>query len=509
MEGFKLFALLTSVFAAIILILILFRSRSHRIRLASLALFPEQNPNPVIEVSLKGEVSYMNPAAKKQFPDLMSKGLEYELFRTIRSKINEFKDGKLETFDCEISFGEKIYEQKVYAIPGTNFIRVYSSDISKQKENENRLANLALFPEQNPNPVIELRLDGKVSYLNPAASNRFPDMQEKGITHGLFDLIRLQIDAFKNNGLKTYTCEITIGKEIYEQKVYAIPESKILRVYSSDITERKRTERIIRQKNEDITDSINYAKRIQRSMLPKDDDMNEILKEHFVLYLPKDIISGDFYWSTSVTSESKTGAEKLALLAAVDCTGHGVPGALMSIVGTTLLNQTVHNPLINSPAEALDFLNAELPKNIKGRTAEDDIKDGMDMTMIAFSREKMQLYFAGAMNPMYIISEGKLFETKGDKQPISGSTAYEKKKFTNRTFLLKKGDLVYLFTDGYADQFGGPKEKKFKYGPFQELLLANAGKSMEEQKKILHHTIDEWRGDLEQVDDILVIGIKI
>ncbi len=196
----------------------------------------------------------------------------------------------------------------------------------------------------------------------------------------------------------------------------------------------------------------------------------------------------------------------------------------MSIVGTTLLNQTLHNDAINSPAEALNFLNQELPKNLKGRTAEDDIKDGMDITMIAFSADKMRLYFAGAMNPIYIISpssggvaeatgeekkEAKLTIVKGDKQPISGSTSYEKKKFTNHKFDLKKGDLVYLFTDGYADQFGGPKGKKFKYKQFQEILISNADKSMAEQKNSLQKTIDDWKGELEQVDDILVIGIKV
>jgi len=510
MENLQLWiCLIVGLLLTTVLIFILRRNTADKKYYANLALFPEQNPNPVIEVRLDGEVTYMNPAAKKRFPELQINGLEHELFSVIRKKIEEFTNKSLKTFDCEITIGESIYEQKVYAIPESNLLRVYSSDITRQKEIENRLANLALFPEQNPNPVIELRLNGKVSYLNPAAKNRFPSMQEEGISHGLFDLIRPHIDAFKNNQLKTYTCEIIIGTEIYEQKVYAIPESKILRVYSSDITERKRTEKLIRQKNEDITDSINYARRIQRSMLPKDDEMNEMLKDHFVLFLPKDIVSGDFYWSTVVNSGSNDAMERLALVAAVDCTGHGVPGALMSIVGTTLLNQTVHNPDINSPAEALNFLNNELPKNLKGRTATDDIKDGMDMTMIAFSRDKMRLYFAGAMNPIYILREGELSVVKGDKQPISSSTAYEKKGFTNHQFDLKKGDLIYLFTDGYADQFGGPKGKKFKYNQFQELLIANAGKSMEEQKESLKKTIDEWRGELEQVDDILVVGIRV
>jgi len=485
------------------------KQKENEKRLANLALFPQQNPNPVIELKLDGKVSYLNPAAARRFPDMQEKGSAHPLFDVIRTKFEVFQRGELSSYACEIVLGEEVYEQKVYAIPESNLLRVYSSDITKQKENEKRLANLALFPQQNPNPVIELKLDGKVSYLNPAASRRFPDMQEKGSAHGLFDVIRPQFAAFQKGELSSFTCEISIGEEIYEQKVYAIPESKIMRVYSSDITERKRTEQIIREKNKDITDSINYAKRIQLSMLPKDHDLNEILEDHFILFMPKDIVSGDFYWSNVVTSrKNETIVEKLALVAAVDCTGHGVPGALMSIVGTTLLNQTVRNPDINSPGEALSFLNHELPKNLKG-SADDEIKDGMDMTMVAFSRDKMRLYFAGAMNPIYIISGGKLTEIKGDKQPISSSPTLEKKSFTTHSFDLKPGDLVYLFTDGYADQFGGPNGKKFKYKSFQELLLKNAGLSISEQRDALQKTFLDWKGDLEQIDDVLVIGIRL
>ncbi len=481
-------------------------------RLGNLALFPEQNPNPVIELKLDGTVSYLNPAAKNRFPDMQQKGISHPLFANIFTKIDSFRKKELQNFNCEITVNEAIYEQKVFALAESNLLRVYSSDITNQKEIEKRLANLALFPEQNPNPVIELRLNGTVSYLNPAARKRFPDMQEKGSSHGLFDIIRPQFESFQKGELSSYLCEITIGEEVYEQKVYAIPESKILRVYSSDITERKRTEKIIRQKNEDITDSINYAKRIQRSMLPREEEISEILRDHFVLYMPKDIVSGDFYWVTSVqlTPQGKeiVKDERLAIVAAVDCTGHGVPGALMSIIGNTLLNQTIKNPNINSPAEALDFLNQELPKNLKANKGE-VIRDGMDMTMCAIDFKTRTVHFSGANNPIFLLRDGVMSELKADKQPVSGSTDEEKKPFTNHVLKLKKGDIIYMFTDGYADQFGGPKGKKFKYRPFQELLLRNSSLPMEKQRTELERIILEWRGELEQVDDVLVIGIRL
>lgn len=496
----------------VLLFLTLRKSNKDKKRFANLALFPEQNPNPVIEVALSGKVSYMNPAARRLFPELETGGFQHPLLSEITPRISDFKSGELKSFDCELNIDGKIYEQKVYAIPESNLLRVYSSDITKQKDTEKRLANLALFPEQNPNPVIELNLDGRVSYLNPAAKRRFPDMQEKGSEHGLFDVIRPHFEAFHEGALNSFTCEITIGEEIYEQKVFALAESKILRVYSSDITERKRTEKIIRQKNEDITDSINYAKRIQRSMLPKEEELDEILQEHFVLYLPKDIVSGDFYWATRIrlTPEGKASehSKELTVVAAVDCTGHGVPGALMSIIGNTLLNQTIKNRNINSPAEALDFLNNELPKNLRAGKGE-VIRDGMDMTMCAIDFSTYAVNFAGANNPIFIVRDGVIGEVKADKQPVSGSTDEIKKPFTNHVLQFKKSDLIYLFTDGYADQFGGPKGKKFKYKPFQELLLRNSKLPMHEQKIALEKAFSDWKGDLEQIDDVLVIGIRM
>lgn len=270
--------------------------------------------------------------------------------------------------------------------------------------------------------------------------------------------------------------------------------------------ELKKANAIIEQKNKDITDSINYARRIQLSILPSQETLEKCFENYFVFYQPKDIVSGDFYWA--VESVNRQTNEKLAIIAAVDCTGHGVPGAFMSMLGNTLLNQTIVNPQVVTTGDVLDYLNEKLPENLKSTAQDMNIRDGMDMALCIFNFDSMKLQFSGANNPCLIIRDNTIIEIKGDKQPISASNDGTKKKFTNHVADLKKNDCIYLFTDGFADQFGGPKGKKFKYKQLQQVLLENHKKPMPEQKLIFEKLINDWRGGLEQVDDILLIGIR-
>lgn len=292
--------------------------------------------------------------------------------------------------------------------------------------------------------------------------------------------------------------------------VFLLLTTFIYRGYS----QKKKLSLNLAHKNQEITDSINYAKKIQEAILPTDDEFKMAFPESFVLFKPKDIVSGDFYWISADPNEfpaiDKAEGEnwrvKNPLIAAVDCTGHGVPGSLMSMMGNSLLNKIIDTHKISKPNEILGALRNEIINSLK-QHGENENKDGMDIALCAVFEDKIE--FAGANNPLYIIRKnGNLEEIKGDKMPIS-YTDGELKPYTNHTVKMEKGDCLYILTDGYADQFGGPSEKKFKYKPLKDLLVTIHSSPLEEQKQILTDTIENWKGENEQTDDILIIGIRV
>ncbi len=257
----------------------------------------------------------------------------------------------------------------------------------------------------------------------------------------------------------------------------------------------------IERKNTQILDSINYAKKIQEAILPDQKELNQHFTDSFILYKPRDIVSGDFYWYAET--------EDKVFIAAVDCTGHGVPGAFMSMIGNTLLNQTVHVEGKNTPAEILFNLRKEVISALKQTGADDEAKDGMDMALVAVNKNKKSLEFSGAFNPLYRVRNGELEKFKGDRQPIASYFGKDNNPFTNHVLNIEEGDCIYIFTDGYADQFGGTKEKKFSYRKLRELLISIADKPAAAQHQQLEEQINRWMKGHDQVDDMLVIGIKI
>ena len=256
---------------------------------------------------------------------------------------------------------------------------------------------------------------------------------------------------------------------------------------------------IIEEKNKNIMDSIRYAKRIQDALLPGKNYCDTHLKEHFILFKPKDVVSGDFYWVNSKDNK--------IFFTAIDCTGHGVPGAFVSIMAHGNLQRSLIFFGLRTPAEILDKVNEGVIEMLSKEGNIKEIKDGMDIALCALNREKMQLEFSGANNPMYLIRNNELMEIKGDKQPIGYFE--NKKNFTNHIFNVQTEDVIYLFSDGYADQFGGPKQKKFKYSKMKDLLISIHKKSMEEQKEIIHSIFTEWKGAEEQTDDVCLIGVRV
>lgn len=254
---------------------------------------------------------------------------------------------------------------------------------------------------------------------------------------------------------------------------------------------------MIEQKNKDITDSINYAKRIQEAILPADSFMNHFFNKNFALYLPKDIVAGDFYWMQELDDK--------VMIAVADCTGHGVPGAMVSVVCHNALNRAVREFGLSNANLILDKTTELVIEAFEAK--DQSIRDGMDITLCVFDKDLKTISYAGAYNSLYVVRNGELLEFKADKQPIGKYADF--KPFTEYVVETEPGDKIYMSTDGYPDQFGGEDGKKMKTKNFKKLLIKYAGLNIEEQKLSLKNEFTKWKGDYEQLDDVCVVGIEI
>lgn len=256
----------------------------------------------------------------------------------------------------------------------------------------------------------------------------------------------------------------------------------------------------IEKQHKSIKDSIRYAEKIQSAIMPDFSQLKQVVDDYFVLFRPRDIISGDFYWLTRKNN--------LTIIVAADCTGHGVPGAFMSMLGIAFLNEIVNKENITEPHLILNRLREEVIRQLKQKGDLGESKDGMELALYVIDHDNQTLRFSGAYNPLLIIRAGELIQLKADRMPIG----YHPKKdysFSMQQFQLQKGDCIYTFSDGYHDQFGGKEGRKFLVQTFKEVLLNIYFHPMQRQKEILNSTIDAWRGDIEQIDDMIVIGVRI
>jgi len=280
---------------------------------------------------------------------------------------------------------------------------------------------------------------------------------------------------------------------------------KVLRENAEDKIKIEKQKEDISSIHQSLTDSISYAKRIQEAMIPSEKMVKTIIPESFVYYRPKDIVSGDFYWTFERNGK--------VFVAAVDCTGHGVPGAFMSIIGFDLIKNIIEIQGIECPEAVLNKLNEEVVQTFSNNGSKGnlkrDVNDGMDMTLVVYDKKEQVVEFAGAMNPIYIIRDNEIVVYKGDRISI-GYNSEENKLFSKKVIPVTKDDIIYMFSDGYADQFGGPEGKKFKYRRFRHLLLNIHKLPIEDQKAILHQKMEEWMGsEHEQIDDMLLMGLKL
>lgn len=375
----------------------------------------------------------------------------------------------------------------IYAASG-NFKEAFSyhtlySSIKDTLLNEAQSKQVSELAAQYEDEKQDLKIESLTK------DNELKDLRDKknrliilGISVGLVLVLILAFIAFR----------------AYKEKQHA---NQLLSVQNDKISHQKL---LIEEKNKDIMDSIQYAKRIQEAIYPSKKLVKNYLEESFVLFKPKDVISGDFYWMSIM--ENKT------FFAAVDCTGHGVPGALMSIVGYNGLNQAVNEYKLSKPSEILNHLNNTVNYTLnKDRKEGVIIKDGMDIALCAFDKEKMVLEYAGAYNPLYIVRNNQIIEIKADRHPIGAfgdGVDLKLKPFTNNEVPIEHGDIMYVFSDGFADQFGGEQGKKFTYKRLKETLISVNSHSMEEQRHTLHVLFEQWKGELEQVDDVCIVGVK-
>jgi serine phosphatase RsbU (regulator of sigma subunit) len=280
-----------------------------------------------------------------------------------------------------------------------------------------------------------------------------------------------------------------VEKSEQEKEIYRLKHVELKHAYD-----------VIQEKNRDITSSINYASRIQQAILPDMRDFKRLARNSFILYLPKDIVSGDFYWFSELKNR--------LVVVAGDCTGHGVPGALMSMLGISLLEEIVNSRQISESGKILDELRNEVQRALHQKGAREETKDGMDISICIIDKSKNIIQYSGAYNNLYLVRDGLLTEYQADRMPI-GIFDHSDNDFTSRDIRVESEDIIYMFSDGYADQFGGPNNKKFKYSALKDLILKIHHLPVGDQKKRLENEFLRWKGDNSQTDDVLILGLRI
>lgn len=417
--------------------------------------------------------------------------------------VQSFKKNAYSTYDLELA-----RTLASYAAVALNNSEAYKQLSFAKQEVE----KLSIVASKSQNTVVICNADLELEWANDAFTHNYQCALEEFIKEHGKNLVEISghpdIKKIINKCLSkkegtTYEAKSIIkGEEKYFQTTISPvydEQGKLLNVVliDSDITERKKAALEIEQKNKDITDSINYAKKIQQAILPSDEQFRSLFPNSFVLFRPKDIVAGDFYWMQQIN--------KTVFIAAADCTGHGVPGAMVSVVCSNALNRAVKEFHLADTGKILDKVTDLIIETFEKSTT--DVKDGMDISLLAINTETKQIQWSGAYNVLWYLQDKKLHEITADKQPIGKSD--HRKPFTTHKIDYKPGTTFYLFTDGYADQFGGLKGKKFKYKQLEEIIVANSNKELEEQKEYLSAAFENWKGELEQVDDVTIISICI
>jgi PAS domain S-box-containing protein len=501
--------------------------------LEKLSLVASKTSNGVIILNKNNQIEWHNESYKRitgydkeSFGDkspgdvLVSEDNDKEVLKTIRKKIEDKLPWK-ERIQINSRKGDKLWLEinntPVFDEDGnvSRYIEIID-DVTDKVENEIELKRLSIIAEKMNEAVLITDTEGKIEYYNYGLvrNSGYTEEEFKEIFKEMMYLQKITarsdiqeiMERFKTNpepffydSKHTKKDGSTMWTTASLSPVYDAKNelSKIIVVYT-DIDERKEFVNELSEKNKEILDSINYALRIQNAMLPSNSNLNKIFDDLFVLFKPKDIVSGDFYWFEQV------GDYSIVVLA--DCTGHGVPGAFMSMMGANFLSNIVSDNQITSTGDALLILNDKVKNALKteGSTA----RDGMDIVMMAYNKKLNILDFSGGNNSIFIYRDGEMLKYKGERFSI-GADGIEDKNFIEQNIVLQKGDAIYTFTDGYKDQFGGPKGKKFMQKKLLEIIQENAMEPMKKQQEILENELSDWMKGYDQVDDISVLGFRV
>ncbi len=401
--------------------------------------------------------------------------------------------------------------------PDVNGFLIQTSDITARRLEEQAIrmrTKIQALSENSPDLIIRLE-EGTLTYINPVIeyyTGRAPvaylnkRIKETDLNPAILESwLKIVSQVSSSGGKMILEIDFPSRVGIRVMQTHAIPEydedgtlESVLLV-SHDITERKKIELEVRHQNRKITESINYARRIQGAILPNPRLIDRALRDSFIFYRPRDVVSGDFPWFAQVREE--------VFMAAVDCTGHGVPGALLSLVGYFLLNDIVRSRKITEPGKILDLLDEGVSTTLRP-DEETGTKDGMDISLCRINLETLEVTYAGAHRPLYVVKDGVLEEIKGNKFPIGGGVFKNQTNFASSTIQMSHGDSVFFCSDGFCDQFGGPKGRKFGTKQLRETISKVHTIPMKEARAIFQDQWETWKGDQKQTDDVLLIGIK-
>ena len=500
-----------------------------------------ENASEVIFIYDEGvKLTYISPSVTGILgftPEEMMKGKDFDRLTRkgeaeIRNMLTQLLDNPSEPVKIQYTYmkkdGQKIFLEttgrNLLDDPAIHGIILNAQDITERKraEKEERMkSKMQSLSENSLDMIIRLNIYGMFFYANPIVEDylgiKISDTMNKTVQDipmpeallEYFKTTLAQIKSTPNKRNNQLSIPVYIGDQLVERimSLDAIPEFnenelETVLFVGHDITEAKRIELEIADKNRKIEDSINYAQRIQSAILPDNNFIREYLPKSFIFYKPRDIVSGDFPWFFK--------REEVLYIAVVDCTGHGVPGALLSFIGYFILNNIVDHDREYTAAEVCDHLHNGVRATLKQNREDAQGRDGMDIALVKYDPKKQEIHYCGAHRPLYFLRNGELTEYKGDRKAIGGIPLGNKpeKNFTDYVIPVEKGDKIFFFSDGLPDQLGGTEFKKYSPGRIRDQITNNQQFSMEEYNKYFSSAFADWKGKEKQIDDVLLIGIE-